>query len=51
MSDAEYTAGFWHDQAIEMNNAAAVANDGMPGITMDGQPVIVPAATARGLHA
>lgn len=50
LSDAEYIAEFWHDQAIEMHNVAADAAGGMPGITMDGQLVVVP-AVAGGLHA
>ena len=49
LADAEYTAEFWHDQAVEMHNAAADAAGGMPGITMGGQLVVVP-ATAGGLH-
>lgn len=49
LSDAEYTAEFWHDQAVDMHNAAADAAGGMPGITMDGRLVVVP-ANMGGLH-
>lgn len=45
LSHAEYTAEFWHDQAFEMHNTAADAVGGMPGITMDGQLVVLPAST------
>ncbi|HWT21665.1 MAG TPA: hypothetical protein VN280_22410 [Variovorax sp.] len=47
---AEYNSDFWHDQAIDAHNAAADAMVGVPGITIDGQLVVV-AATGGGLHA
>lgn len=50
-SAAEQACDFWHDQAIDAHNAAAEAAGGMPGITIDGRLVIVPAPTAGGLHA
>jgi hypothetical protein len=50
LSDAEYTAEFWHDQAVDLHNAAAEASDGVPGITIDGRTVVVPRG-AGGLHA
>lgn len=50
LSDAEYTAEFWHDQTVEMHNQAADESGGMPGLTMGGQLVMVPAAEG-GLHA
>jgi hypothetical protein len=50
LAGAEDRADFWHDQAIEMHNQAADDAGGMPGLTMGGQLVIVPAIEG-GLHA
>ncbi|OAK66057.1 hypothetical protein A3K87_09840 [Variovorax paradoxus] len=50
LSDAEYACDLWHDQAVDAHKAAADAAGGVPGITMSGQFVVVPAG-AGGLHA
>lgn len=49
-SAAEYACDFWHDQAVDAHNAAAEAAGGTPGITVNGQLVVVP-AVAGGLYA
>lgn len=48
---SESICDFWHDQAVDMQRAAAEESGGMPGLTMDGTLVIVPSPASGGLHA